>query len=141
MEDKHLNIQPPEHSSNLPTVAGRIPLSGCVENMEDSNERRVKAAVEIQRFYRAHRERRQLNGVSLTPDERWSETLAEARRRKLAQSVSPEQQLGDAGKSNGSIGPDGRPRPLGSKGFWKKAIDVAKQVRLSAVSGGLDANF
>ncbi|RPA94907.1 hypothetical protein L873DRAFT_1813738, partial [Choiromyces venosus 120613-1] len=40
---------------------------------ERSPEEMAKAAVEIQRHYRGHRERRQLKGHGLTPMQRWND--------------------------------------------------------------------
>ncbi|RPB08631.1 hypothetical protein P167DRAFT_335340 [Morchella conica CCBAS932] len=40
---------------------------------ESSAEERERAAVEIQRHYRGHRERRHLKGHQLTPTQRWNE--------------------------------------------------------------------
>ncbi|KAI5842679.1 hypothetical protein BZA05DRAFT_191163 [Tricharina praecox] len=38
----------------------------------------------IQRHYRGHKERREMNGMCLTPDQRWTEAVADARWRTTA---------------------------------------------------------
>jgi hypothetical protein len=79
--------------SNTSAITERAPSNRCVKNMGENSERQVKAAVEIQvqrvpvliltvvklnhcveqRLYRGYRERRQLNGISLSPEQRWSQ--------------------------------------------------------------------
>ena len=90
----------------------------------DSKYRRPEehdAATKIQRTYRGHRERRQLEGLTLDPSSRWMEIIRELRFRSAI--ALPQDQL-----SRPKLSSDGRPRNSSdaAKANWRRIGYVAE---------------
>ncbi|KAI5838408.1 hypothetical protein DFP73DRAFT_262861 [Morchella snyderi] len=106
-----------------------------IARAESSAEERSRAAVEIQRHYRGHRERRHLKGHQLTPTQRWNEALKEAHYRQVARPVPvscdarPPAQLLPVEESDGRPEGSGKRRVSQSKEKWDKAVLFAKQAQ------------
>lgn len=89
------------------------------------------AATKIQKAYRGHRERRQLEGLTLDPSSRWMEVIRELRYRSA---ILPEQ------LERPKLSPDGRPRSSSdiAKAKWRRIGYVAEHAsageRQSALS-------
>ncbi|KAA8909465.1 hypothetical protein FN846DRAFT_610386 [Sphaerosporella brunnea] len=94
-------------------------------------QKRHEAAVDIQRYYRGHRERRQLKGLHLTPDQRWTEAVADAHLRMIGEPVAPTQRVDSACGQNGSPGSqnDAPRRKRSFENLWGKAMQVARKAQ------------
>ena len=79
-----------------------------------------EAATKIQRTFRGHRERRQLNGLTLDPSSRWVDIMKELRYRTA---TAPH-----CGPSASRLSPGGRPRASSdiAKLNWQRATQVAE---------------
>lgn len=79
-----------------------------------------EAATRIQRAYRGHRIRRQLNGLTLDPSERWLLLIKELKFRSAAAS--------QYGSGSPRIGIDGRPQTPSAfaKSNWQRVMPIAE---------------
>ena len=103
-----------------------------------TEEERKKAAEPIQRNYRGHRERRQMNGMTMDASSRWADALKEARYRHI---TKPRPRSSQENRRSGELDATGRPRidvnkdghgmteemPSEARQRWKKIGTIAKR--------------
>ncbi|KAG0136778.1 hypothetical protein HOY82DRAFT_32136 [Tuber indicum] len=116
-------MTPEPEQTSLPSA----PISS-----DRSLEEMAKAAVEIQRHYRGHRERRHLKGHGLTPMQRWNDALEEAEYRQVARPVSLERRVElnkQREEGGGSAALEHGRKVSGSKEMWDRAVLFAKRAQ------------
>jgi hypothetical protein len=106
-----------------PTPAESSRISDIQQRKEDEMRQKYhtaeehRAATTIQKAYRGHRERRQLNGLTLDPSERWVEAIKEWRYRSA---------IGASPRHHGLEDEGGRHRSDSARDKWNKVAKIAE---------------
>ena len=94
-----------------------------MSNPDITTDEQQKAAKAIQRTYRGHRTRRQLNGLGLDASTRWYEAVTDAQYREATRPRGPNERV----QALQGFADDGRNNSPVARKQWKRATNIAQR--------------